>query len=129
MVGLVGATLSDAQVIGLFSSESGQLHADLIQMSSGYILVQVLGQSDYFVSLVLARVAPKFDLSENLIGERVAHHETRVACSTAEVDQSAFGQDDDVLAVVQGVKINLWLDLLFLGAVFVQMGHLNKHRL
>lgn len=42
-----------------------------------------------------------------LIGEGVAHDERRVSHGTAEVDQAALGQENDVSAVFQQITVNL----------------------
>lgn len=43
-----------------------------------------------------------------LVGEGVAHDKGRMSHGTAQVDQPAFGQDDDVVAVFQQEAVNLW---------------------
>lgn len=45
--------------------------------------------------------------SQYLIGKGVAHDEGWVSHGTAQVDQSALGQDDDVMAVLQTIAIHL----------------------
>ena len=52
------------------------------------------------VNVVFSRIAPQFNLSQDLVGERVAHDERRMSVGTSQVDKSAFSQDDDVSAVV-----------------------------
>lgn len=42
-----------------------------------------------------------------LIGEGVAHDERRMSHGTAQVDQTALGQDDDVPSVLQQVAVHL----------------------
>ena len=59
------------------------------------------------VNVVFSRIAPQFNLSQDLVGERVAHDERRMSVGTSQVDKSAFSQDDDVSAVVQGISVNL----------------------
>lgn len=57
---------------------------------------------------VFVTVGPELDLCQHLVGEGVAHDEAGVAHGTAQVDQAALGQQDDVAAVAQGVAIHLW---------------------
>lgn len=45
--------------------------------------------------------------SQYLIGEGVAHDEGWMPHGTAQVDQSALGQNDDVTTVFQKIAINL----------------------
>ena len=58
-------------------------------------------------NVVFARVAPQLDLSKDLVGEGVAHHEGRVTVSTAQINQSAFSQYDHVTSVIQGIPVYL----------------------
>lgn len=57
---------------------------------------------------VFVTVGPELDLCQDLVGEGVAHDKAGVAHGTAQVDQAALGQQDDVAAVAQGVAIHLW---------------------
>ena len=45
---------------------------------------------------------------------------TRVTHGTAKVDETALGQEDDVLAVGEGEPVDLWLDVCLLGGVVLQ---------
>lgn len=55
----------------------------------------------------LVRVGPGLDLRQHLVGEGVAHHKARVAHGTAQVDQTALGQQDDTAPVLQQVAVHL----------------------
>ena len=57
-------------------------------------------------------VGPEFDLRQHLVGERRAHHETRMAGGAAEIDQPPLRQDDDPLAVGEHHPVDLRLDLV-----------------
>lgn len=46
-------------------------------------------------------------LTQYLIGEGVAHYEGWVSHGTAQVDQSALSQDNDVIPVLQTIAIDL----------------------
>jgi len=52
------------------------------------------------------------NLGKDLVGERAGHDEGRVAGSTAKVDETALGKEDDVTAVGHQVAVNLGLDAL-----------------
>lgn len=45
--------------------------------------------------------------SQHLVGEGVAHDEGWMSHGTSQVDQSAFSQDDDVVAVFQQEAVDL----------------------
>src|SRR6185437_4629200 len=65
------------------------------------------------------------DLREGLVGEGVAHDERGVAGGAAQVHETAFGQDDDVLAI-DVIHIDLGLDgILGMTIVLVQPGHVD----
>ena len=73
--------------------------------------------------LVVFAVLPQLDLRQHLVGERVGHDETRVARGATEVNKSAFGQENDALAIREDDVINLWLDVFPL--VLVQVGDID----
>lgn len=56
---------------------------------------------------VFAGVCPELNLCQHLIGEGVAHDEAGVAHGTAQVNQSALSQDDDVVAVLEAIAVHL----------------------
>jgi hypothetical protein len=64
------------------------------------------------------------NLGQDLVGERAGHDEGRVAGSTAKVDKTALGEEDDVLAV-EAVTVNLGLDVLDGLGVGLQPGDVN----
>ncbi len=49
----------------------------------------------------------QLDLSEHLVGERVAHDEAWVSVRTAQVHETTLSKHDDVTAVLQLVTVNL----------------------
>jgi hypothetical protein len=104
-------------ILGLAVVEFLQFDADFGEVEAGYLLVEVFGQGEDDV-VVLVCVGPQLDLSQGLVGERVGHHERGVACGAAQVDEAAFGQQQYVLAV-DGVFIDLGLDDDFGVAVVV----------
>lgn len=87
-------------------------------------LTYVLGQ-DMHAQGDLAVVLPQVELSEDLVAEGVAHHEGRVASGAAEVDQTALSEEDDAVAVGQGVAVNLGLDVHDADGVLLQPRDIN----
>ena len=57
--------------------------------------------------LVLTLFGPQLNLSQDLIGEGVAHDKAGMTVSTAQIDQTALCQQDDVAPVLQRVPVNL----------------------
>lgn len=56
---------------------------------------------------VFTRLGPKFDLSQNLVSEGIAHDKARVTHCTPQVDKTTLGQKNDIPAIRQLVTINL----------------------
>lgn len=94
------------------------------QVAASDLLVKLLGQNvdtdgllargaelDVLVAEGSVLGLEEGDLSQNLVGEGAGHDEGRVTGGTAKVNQTALGEQDDVLAV-QEVAVNLGLDVL-----------------
>jgi len=60
---------------------------------------------------VLGGVAPELDLGEHLVGEGVGHDKAGVTHGTAKIDKTTLSEKDDVLSVLEGVSVNLGLDV------------------
>jgi len=118
MIGLVRAELRDSEVVGLVLGEGRELDSEVLQMGFGHLLVQLLGQH-VDAHLILAVARPEFDLGQDLVGEGVAHDEGRMSHGASEVDETALGEEDDMLAVLEGVAVDLGLDVV-LGGVGVE---------
>ena len=110
VAGLVGAFHRDLDVIGLFLSEFGEVDPELAEVESGDPFVEFLGKRHDAGSIVVLRVVVEFDLGEDLIGERGTHHERRVTGCTAEVEEAAFGEHDDRMAVSKLPFVDLRLN-------------------
>ena len=95
--------------------ERGQLDADLLQVQARHFFVQFLGQR-VDAGLVGVAVLPQVELRQRLVGEAVAHHEAGMAGGAAQVHQAAFGQNEDAVAVGEGVHVHLRLDVGLAGA-------------
>lgn len=65
-------------------------------------------------------LGPELDLSQHLIGERVAHDKARVTVSTTKIDESTLGQHDQMSTVLELITIDLRLDSDLLGSVLVE---------
>ena len=77
-----------------FGRQLRQLHAELVEVQPGDLFVEVLGQR-VDADRILVRLGPQGDLGDHLVGERVRHHERRMARGAAEVHQPPFGQQED----------------------------------
>lgn len=114
MIGLVRAKLGKAEVLGLILGEGRQTDSEMLQMSLGDFLVQFLGQH-VNADLIFAGLGPEFDLGQDLIGEGVAHDEGRMSHGTSQINETSFGEEDDVFAVLEGVSIYLGFDVVLDG--------------
>jgi len=85
MIGLVGSQLRNAEVLGLVLGQEGEADSQMLQVSLGDLLVQLLGQH-VDADLVLVVLGPEFDLGQDLIGEGVAHDERGMAHGAAQID-------------------------------------------
>jgi len=125
-LGLVGAVDVDADVGGLVGAQLGEHGAELADVEAGDLLVELLGQ-EVDVVLVLAAVAflPELELSQGLIGEGAGHDETGVAGGAAQIHETAGGEDDDALAVLESEAVDLGLDVLKRGAGLLEAHHVD----
>jgi len=74
MVGLVRSELRNTEIFGLILGQGGKFDAEMLQVSFGNFLVELLGKH-IDADLVLGLMVPEFDLGQDLIGEGVAHDE------------------------------------------------------
>ena len=95
--GFVGTVLGNVEVLGLFITEDGQLDVELLKMSTGNLLIQLLGQ-DVDAERELLGSRPEGDLGKDLVGEGTGHDEGRVSGGASKVDETTFGEEDDVPA-------------------------------
>ena len=121
---LEGTVDVEAEVLGLDGGQLGELGVDVVQVAQGNLLVKSLGEN-VDTDVLLAALAEldvlgaesgilgleQSDLSKDLVGEGAGHDEGGVTGGTAQVDQTALGEQDDVLAV-QEVAVHLGLDVL-----------------
>eukprot|EP00128_Syssomonas_multiformis_P016851 Colp12_sorted_trinity150504_noHs@2414 len=124
VLGLVGALGLDAEVGGLVVVEHGELDVELGKVETGDLLVKTLGKHVH-VNLVVGVVLPQLNLGKDLVGERVGHDEGGMASGAAKVDETALGEEDDVAAVLEGVAVNLGLDVDTLSGVGVKPRHID----
>ena len=116
MLRLVRTRDGDAEVGGLLVGELGQRDAERAEVQPGDLLVEVLGQH-VDADRVLLGLGEDLDLREHLVGERVRHHERRVAGRVAEVHQPALGEHDDRRSAVgERPHVDLRLDGLAVDA-------------
>jgi len=125
VVALEGTLDGEAEVLSLDVGESGELNVDVGKVETGNLLIENLGKDvDLLLQLAALResnvllakldifVLVEHDLSKDLVGEAAGHDERAVASGTAEVDETTFGKEDDVTAVLHEETVNLGLDVL-----------------
>ena len=134
MVGLVRAFHGHADVVGLGLGERGEVDAELFEVQAGDLLVEDLRERVHdaaFVldagdSLLALSVEPEVNLGDGLVREACTHHEARVAGSAAEVEQAAFGEHEDAVAVGENPFVVLRLDFVPLDARnLLEAGHVD----
>ena len=106
VIGLVGAFHRHIDVIGLVAAQLRELGPNPVQVKTSHHLIQMLGQHIHLLA-VLTALGEQLDLGQDLIGERIAHHKTGMPRRTAQIDQTAFGQQDDPVAAGQGDVVDL----------------------
>lgn len=123
-VGLEGTILGNAEVVGLFVGEDGQLDVELLKVGTSDLLIQLLRQ-DVDAERELLGGRPEGDLSENLVGEGTGHDEGWVSSGASEVDETSFSEKDEVPARCHGVPVNLGLDVHHGHGVLLQPSDVN----
>ena len=110
MIGLVWTLFGNAQVLGLLGGQLGQLDVQGVQVGPGDLLVELLGEHED-PDLVVLAVLPQLDLGEDLVAEGVGHDKAGMSHGTSKVDKTSFSQQKDVLSVLEGVSVDLGLDV------------------
>lgn len=114
-----------AEVLSLDVGKAGELDVDVVEMKTGDLLVEDLGE-DIDLLLKLAALGKldvllgelgvvgleEHDLSEDLVGEAAGHDEGAVASGASEVDKTTLSEEDDVAAVLHQEAVDLGLDVL-----------------
>ena len=141
MLGLEGSLLGQTKVVALLLGELGEVDVEGAKVGEGDLLVELLGEHVHAQGVLLG-VVPQLELGQNLrkknqnglnfldilfdpkktnlVGEGGGHDEAGVSHGAAEVDKTALGEQDDVLAVLQGEPVHLRLDVRLRPAVLLQ---------
>ena len=134
MIRLVRAFDGHADVVGLGLGEGRQVNAELFEVEACDLFVEdlreriddaafVLDASD---SLLALSVEPEVDLCDGLVREGGTHHETRVTGGAAVIQQAAFGEHEDAVAVGENPFVVLRLDFVTLDARnLLEAGHVD----
>lgn len=138
MVALVRTLNIEAEVLSLDVGESLKFDVDVVQVKTGNLLVEdlgedvdlllelaTLGELDILLGESLIVVLEEHDLSEHLVGEAARHDERAVASGAAQIDETALSQKDDVAAVLHEETVNLGLDVLDRLGVGLEPGNVN----
>jgi len=110
VLGLEGSLLGKTKVVALLLGELGEVDVEGAKVGEGDLLVQLLGEHVHAQGVVLG-VVPQLELGQNLVGEGGGHDEAGVSHGAAKVDKTSLGEQDDVLAVLQGEPVHLRLDV------------------
>ena len=148
MLGLEGSLLGQTKVVALLLGELGKVDVEGAKVGEGDLFVELLGEHVHAQRVVLG-VVPQLELGQNLpqkskwcnffwksytiqkktnlVGEGGGHDEAGVSHGAAEVDKTALGEEDDVLAVLQGEPVHLRLDVRLRPAVLLQPLDLGRN--
>ena len=149
MLGLEGSLLGQTKVVALLLGELGEVDVEGAKVGEGDLLVELFGEHVHAQGVVLG-VVPQLELGQNLrtknqngvnfleilydpkkktnlVGEGGGHDEAGVSHGAAEVDKTALGEQDDVLAVLQGEPVHLRLDVRLRPAVLLQPLDLGRN--
>ena len=96
------------------------MNAELFQVEAGDLLVEDFREGVHGAGFVLEAgngllavcAEPQVHLGDGLVREACTHHETRVAGSTAEVQEAAFGEHEDAVAIGENPFVVLRLDFV-----------------
>ena len=137
-VALVRTLNSEAKVLGLRLAQAGELGTNVRQVKPGDLLIQDLGQDkdaglelvslgelDVLLAKGLVLVLEQHDLGEDLVGEGAGHDEGGVTGGTAQVDETALGEEDETASAGHEVAVDLGLDVLDRLGVLLQPGNVN----
>ena len=82
----------------LVATQESQLDGEGLQVKTVPLLVHPF-EEHVHAHRVVGSVAPQIKLCQRLVGAGGGHHVVRVSHDKANIDQSALGQKDDVLAI------------------------------
>ena len=134
MISLVRAFHRHADVVGLCLGEGSQVNAELFEVEACDLFVEDLRERiddtafvlDAGDSLLALCVEPEVNLGDGLVCEGGTHHEARVTGGAAEVQQAAFGEHEDAMAVGENPFVVLRLDFVTLDARnLLEAGHVD----
>ena len=111
MLRLVRSRFVDVKVTRLCIGKFGELSAELLQLQSCDLFVEVFWQH-IDADRVLVGAGVEFDLRQGLVGKGGTHHVRGMAGATAQVHEATLGQQDDTLAIGKDDMVNLRLDVL-----------------
>ena len=132
MVHFVRTPNFQAKIVGLSSTQGSKFDVESTQVSASDLLIQGFGQHAGKAEHILVIspetkngktkdllntnrvrfvISPESNLGKDLVREGTRHYERRVTMGTAEVNQTAIGEEDDVSAAGHGISVNLRLDI------------------
>ena len=127
MVRLVGTLDRDTEVVGLFLRQHGQLDAELFEVQSGHLFVELLGQHvDLGLVGIGVAIVPELQLCQHLVRERSAHHEAGMTGGTAQIHKPSLGQDDHTAT---GILERIAIDRTDVGCLDFILGRGTRRRL
>ena len=80
-------------------------------MEASHHLIEVLRQHIHLFA-IFAALGEQLNLSQHLVCERIAHHETGVTGGATQIHETTLGKKNDLVATWQGDVIHLRLDVV-----------------
>ena len=123
MLWLVRTRYRHIDIVRLILMQGRQLRAQLVQVQTCNLLIQMFGQNIYLAAGIGFVACEELDLRNGLIGKRVRHHERGVTRGATQIYQTALSQQDNALAVRENNVIDLRFD--FFQSAIGQTGHVD----
>ncbi len=125
MFWLERAALVDSEVVGLTFGQAREFDPDFLEVESSDLFVETFWE-DVDGGFVEVSIFPEIELSEDLIGEAVGHHEAWVSGGATEVHEATFCEHEDFVTIWEAVFVHLRFDVGALDAGFaVEEVHLD----
>ncbi len=104
------AALVDSEVVGLAFGQAREFDSDLLEVESRDLFVETFWE-DVNGGFVEVTIFPEIELSEDLVGEAVGHHEAWVSGGATEVHEATFREHEDFVTVWEAVFVHLRFDI------------------
>src|SRR5882762_4778731 len=120
------AFVPGSQVVFLLRRELVEAVAHGIELEARDFLVQVLG-NDVHLRLQMLVVRAEVLGREGLVGETHVHHGGGMAFGGGKVDETSFGEQVDLAAVLHLIFVHHWAHFALAGGQLLERGNVDLH--